>query len=282
MLLVSSSAITSSGLQPLPQKPRIGPHGLIRAFRQPSGIAGCRRQRNLYCQAQDRSSATTDIRKVDTEKGGILHSLWETVFTPESLVPLGIGVGGGILAGYGQDGALIGMQLPQAAFQPVSATGALLHSPCYWLQTVAGAAAGAALRAAQLLFLQQTVPFTYRKHTLILPVGIELLMGDATFKQQIGGYAQAGKLLKENNSDYQLIQGIAKRVIQAVSKEYGGGFQKHVSKFKWEVVVVDDKVPNAFVLPGGKIVVFTGEYLTCSVSMLCGWKRRKCCWMKTI
>ena len=122
----------------------------------------------------------------------------------------------------------------------------------------AGAAAGAALRAAQILFLQQTVPFTYRKHTLILPVGIELVMGEATFKQQIGGYAQAGKVLKENNSDYQLIAGIAKRVINAVGKEYGGGFQSHVKKFKWEVVVVDDKVPNAFVLPGGKIVVFTG------------------------
>lgn len=107
--------------------------------------------------------------------------------------------------------------------------------------------------------MQQTVPFTYRKHTLLLPVGIELTMGDATFKQQIGGYAQAGKLLKENNPDYQLIAGIAKKVIGAVGKEYGGGFQSHVKKFKWEVVVVDDKVPNAFVLPGGKIVVFTGS-----------------------
>ena len=86
-------------------------------------------------------------------------------------------------------------------------------------------------------------------------------MGDATFKQQIGGYAQAGKLLKENNSDYQLISGIAKKVIKVVDQEYGGGYQSHVKKFKWEVVVVDDKVPNAFVLPGGKIVVFTGEHL---------------------
>ena len=61
-----------------------------------------------------------------------------------------------------------------------------------------------------------------------------------------------------------LHQGIAKRVINAVGKEYGGGFQKHVAKFKWEVVVVDDKVPNAFVLPGGKIVVFTGtEHCVC-------------------
>ena len=32
-------------------------------------------------------------------------------------------------------------------------------------------------------------------------------------------------------------------------------------RFDWEVVVVEDKTPNAFVLPGGKIVVFTGERL---------------------
>ena len=32
-------------------------------------------------------------------------------------------------------------------------------------------------------------------------------------------------------------------------------------RFDWEVVVVEDKTPNAFVLPGGKIVVFTGMHL---------------------
>src|SRR5262245_28949543 len=32
----------------------------------------------------------------------------------------------------------------------------------------------------------------------------------------------------------------------------------HDTKNKWDVTVVDEKVPNAFVLPGGKIVVFTG------------------------
>ena len=34
-----------------------------------------------------------------------------------------------------------------------------------------------------------------------------------------------------------------------------------LDRFDWEVVVVEDKTPNAFVLPGGKIVVFTGERL---------------------
>ena len=145
------------------------------------------------------------------------------------------------------------------------------------LFALAGAGVGAAVRLAQVLLLQQTVPFTYRKHTLILPVGIELLMGDATFKQQLGGYAQAGKLLKENNSDYQLVSGIAKRVIKAVEQEYGGGYQSHVKKFKWEVVVVDDKVPNAFVLPGGKIVVFTGKHQCTSTALACVTWWQHCC-----
>lgn len=56
-----------------------------------------------------------------------------------------------------------------------------------------------------------------------------------------------------------MINQIAERVIDAVKKQSGGGYQNHVRDFKWEVVVVDDKVPNAFVLPGGKIVVFTGK-----------------------
>ena len=94
------------------------------------------------------------------------------------------------------------------------------------------------MRAGQLLFLQQTVPFTYRKHTLLLPVGIELTMGDATFKQQIGGYAQAGKLLKENNPDYQLIAGIAKMqkkslVLWARSMEEVSSHMSRNSSGKW-------------------------------------------------
>ena len=45
---------------------------------------------------------------MDTGKGGLVHSFRETVFTPESAIPVAIGVGGAYLAGYGQDGAAIG------------------------------------------------------------------------------------------------------------------------------------------------------------------------------
>ena len=80
---------------------------------------------------------------------------------------------------------------------------------------------------------------------------------------QVGQYQAAGKVLTENNSDYRLVRGIPDRIIEAVSKQDGGGYQKHVKDFQWSITVVDDKVPNAFVLPGGKIVVFTGNNITC-------------------
>ncbi len=77
------------------------------------------RQSTLICRAEDRGSAVTDIRKIDTEKGGLTHTLRETVFTPESLVPVALGVGGAFLAGYGQDGAVLGTLLLDYACKQV-------------------------------------------------------------------------------------------------------------------------------------------------------------------
>ena len=67
------------------------------------------RQSTLRCRAENSESVVTDMRKIDTEKGSLTHTLRETVFTPETLVPVALGVGGAFLAGYGQDGAVIGM-----------------------------------------------------------------------------------------------------------------------------------------------------------------------------
>lgn len=36
------------------------------------------------------------------------------------------------------------------------------------------------------------------------------------------------------------------------------GYTEHLKNLKWEVIVVDEDIMNAFCLPGGKIVVFTG------------------------
>ncbi len=39
----------------------------------------------------------------------------------------------------------------------------------------------------------------------------------------------------------------------------GGGYQAHMKNLKWEFAVIDSQQANAFVAPGGKVVVYTGE-----------------------
>ena len=42
---------------------------------------------------------------------------------------------------------------------------------------------------------------------------------------QVGQYQAAGKVLKESHPDFKLINGISDRVIDAVLKQDGGGYQ---------------------------------------------------------
>lgn len=120
-----------------------------------------------------------------------------------------------------------------------------------------GAGAGVLARALQAAFLEQTVPFTMRRHTLLLPVGAELTMGQKSYEQVLNQNYK-NKILPADHPDSKLVQKIATRIIDAVEQQHGAGFQDHIKKFEWEVAVVKDDTVNAFVLPGGKIVVFTG------------------------
>lgn len=44
-----------------------------------------------------------------------------------------------------------------------------------------------------------------------------------------------GKALPGDHPDSKLVQKIAERIISAVEEGHGGGFQKHIEKFEWEV-----------------------------------------------
>lgn len=127
-----------------------------------------------------------------------------------------------------------------------------------WSSVWVGVAAGVAGRLLQINTVEQKVPFTLRKHTVLLPVWAELLLGQYSFTQVLQQPQYRGKALPPDHPDVKLVKKIAERIISAVEEGHGAGFQKHIEKFDWEVVVLDDKTVNAFVLPGGKIVVFNG------------------------
>ncbi|KAI8540316.1 hypothetical protein RHMOL_Rhmol09G0253200 [Rhododendron molle] len=167
----------------------------------------------------------------------------------------------------------------------------------------------------------ETVPYTKRKHFVLLPKNMERQIGEAQFQQIKQAFK--GKILPTIHPESVRVKLVAKDIIEAVyrglKREHawrdfgyataeGGGLVArddtsglgtlvamsedvegkwrgeddyvdenwvekgrkrgkgkgreadtgHLEGLKWEVLVVDEPVVNAFCLPGGKIVVFTG------------------------
>ncbi len=62
-----------------------------------------------------------------------------------------------------------------------------------------------------------------------------------------------------NNRDAEMVKRVGQRIVGAVEKFYAEkGMTDKLAGFKWETNLVDDKTVNAWCMPGGKIVVYTG------------------------
>lgn len=65
--------------------------------------------------------------------------------------------------------------------------------------------------------------------------------------------AQKGVLLPNSHPSVQRVREIARQLIPQA-----GRWNQNTQRWQWEVSVIDSPEVNAFVMPGGKIVVFTG------------------------
>ena len=62
-----------------------------------------------------------------------------------------------------------------------------------------------------------------------------------------------------NNRDAEMVKRVGQRITKAVEVYYAEkGISDKLAGFKWEYNLVDDKAVNAWCMPGGKIVVYTG------------------------
>jgi len=62
-----------------------------------------------------------------------------------------------------------------------------------------------------------------------------------------------------SNKDAEMISRVGQRIRQAVESYYAGkGLSKELNGYNWEYHLVDNKEANAWCMPGGKIVVYTG------------------------
>lgn len=62
-----------------------------------------------------------------------------------------------------------------------------------------------------------------------------------------------------NNKDAEMVTRVGKRIAAAITKYYSEkGLSNELSGYNWEFNLVDNKEVNAWCMPGGKVVVYTG------------------------
>ena len=78
--------------------------------------------------------------------------------------------------------------------------------------------------------------------------------------QQYQQFLSTNKVVStSNNRDLEMVRRVGQRITRAVETYYSQkGLSDKLQGFKWEYNLVDDKAVNAWCMPGGKIVVYTG------------------------
>lgn len=113
----------------------------------------------------------------------------------------------------------------------------------------------AELLAASILFAAcSTVPLTGRKQLNLIPASQMLSMS----------YQEYGDFLKSNkvSTDVQataMVKRVGGRIQGAVERYFKQkGLESSLAGYQWEFNLVEDKQVNAWCMPGGKVVVYTG------------------------
>lgn len=89
----------------------------------------------------------------------------------------------------------------------------------------------------------QKTPYTNRSQMIFMSPKEELALGEKSYKQALS----KSKVLT-NTKDARRVKNIGLKIAQVANRP----------DFKWEFKLVENKAKNAFCLPGGKVVVYTG------------------------
>ncbi|MGI6241339.1 MAG: M48 family metallopeptidase [Candidatus Omnitrophota bacterium] len=102
-----------------------------------------------------------------------------------------------------------------------------------------------------------TVPMTGRKQLSFIPQGQLLTLSDQSYQEILGSVT----LSRDAAKTAELVE-VGRRVssaAEAFMRE--NGMERDIANYRWEFKLVqDDKTVNAFCMPGGKIVFYTGIF----------------------
>ncbi len=112
----------------------------------------------------------------------------------------------------------------------------------------------ALLTLTAVLVSCSTVPITGRKQLNIIPGSTMLSMS----AQQYGEFLQTNKL-STNAQQVDLVRRVGNNIKGAVERYFAqNGMSNQLKGYAWEFNLVESKDVNAWCMPGGKVVVYTG------------------------
>ena len=101
-----------------------------------------------------------------------------------------------------------------------------------------------------------TNPLTKKSQLTLLPESELQAMGTQQYQQ----FLSTNKVVSSaTNRDAEMVKRVGQRIVKAVEAYYAqNGISEKLNGYKWEYNLVEDKAINAWCMPGGKIVVYTG------------------------
>ena len=101
----------------------------------------------------------------------------------------------------------------------------------------------------------ERVPLTGRKQLILVPNNDMLAMSFTQYKQ----FLDTSRVVPISNGDAEMVNRVGNRIRQAVETYMNNnGYAKRLEGFKWEYHLVQSSQVNAWCMPGGKIVVYSG------------------------
>ena len=111
-----------------------------------------------------------------------------------------------------------------------------------------------ALLSVLLILACATAPVTGRKQLLLIP---NSELNTMSF-QQYSEFISSNKL-SENKQQTAMVNEVGERIQHAVEQYFADrGESSHLNGYEWEFNLVEDSTVNAWCMPGGKVVVYTG------------------------
>jgi predicted Zn-dependent protease len=99
-------------------------------------------------------------------------------------------------------------------------------------------------------------PVSNRSQIKLLPESELQTMATGEYKQFL---LQNKIVTGQTSRDAEMVQRVGMRITKAVTDYYTSkGLASKLSGYNWEITLVDNKEANAWCMPGGKIVVYTG------------------------